>query len=773
MHQEPIFQELIDATLRGVLVVGLVLLFYYRYGVQIESLRPFRRSFLEGALFGGLAWIAMVSQFPISLGHAIDLRVIPLVLAAPVAGIPAGLWALAFSLLGEALLLGIGDVPNLVSMLAATIVGSAVALNLGRPWRGGAARRALSMHHVLVLAFGGSAAALVSEIDIFRPRHFHLEPWLPIALYLLLIPGAIGLVGALIVEITARRRSLQDQEIEAERIMTIGSYAPGIVYRRILRSDGTEAFLFVSEQVKTILGLDANGIVADPNVYFSQMHPADRGDVEAKLARAAAGDPEMDPLVLEYRMIRPDGRTVWLQSRSRINKAASQMLGAPVADGIAVDITSHKEAEAVALEHQRRLLWFAEHDELTGLLNRNGLERRCKERNRRAAGRSALFVELDLRRSHVFNELFGPSCGDQRLIETSLRLEKSAGNEALVARVGGDEFAIFTEDRDAISEPRRFAERIARDLAEPMALPCGEQAPPAADMGFAVFEEQNAAFDNMLQATGMALEQARKCEQAAIIAYTPEIKAVRTEQHKLDSRLAQALVKKELSLFAQPIVVAADLRVEGHEILVRWPQADGSFISPSVFVARAQQIGLWRKLDSFILKHACCQAARSSDDLWISVNMTPGWLIEGTLVGQVQRVLAETGLAPRRLCIEVTEWSILNNFASAAQQLEALIKMGVAVALDDFGTGYSSLSYLNSLPITKLKIDKSFIDGITTSQRAQAIVEGIIKLASDLSISTIAEGVETQEQLDWLRTHGCDSIQGYLVARPAPLQVPS
>ncbi len=770
IYQESFLQELVDGILRG-LFAALVLIVAVRLAKpRLERLDPKYVEFGCGLLFGLLSVAVMALPLPISPTETTDLRVIPVVLAAPVAGLWAGAVALVIALVGQLTFAGTPHAPGLASMVAAGAAGFAIAWWMG--WRLAVSEQdthPMRPRHLLALAAGAALAALPAELlGVGKPSGDAADGTLTWIFHGLLVPGATFVTGALVMD--AKRQRTVDRRLLAEevRTATLAANIPGVLYQRSTDAEGKTVFRYMSRRALHLFGLEPEAILADADVFFSHVHPDDRDALKQVLLKAQTHAEE--PIVFECRFIRPDGRMIWVQSRSQVNLEASQQLGRAVAEGVAIDITDRKLAEAEAEEARRLALHAAEHDPLTGLPNRQGLRHLVADDDL-TSGHSGLLMVMDLRSSKLVNDLFGSSGGDERLLETARRLRDATPAEGIVARTGDDEFTIYLDDTALAVPPDVLVADLIAAVAQPFRL-SGQLVPMRADAGYVVRDSDLTDWESVVRAASAALEEARSGKEAAVVCFNLKLKVQRGERRAFDLRLAQAIDNHELAVFWQPICAASNGALLGREALVRWVQPDGSLIMPNSFIPRAEATGLWPALDAYMLRRACAEAAQWKNDVWISVNMSPGWLMVGNLVDEVRAALEQTGLPAERLCIEVTERALVEDHALAAKQIGRLRAMGVSVAIDDFGTGYSSLSYLNRLPISKLKIDKSFVDEIETSTRARDVVETIIDLCAKLSILSVAEGVETDNQWAWLKTHGCTAIQGYIVGKPAPVKAP-
>ena len=431
-------------------------------------------------------------------------------------------------------------------------------------------------------------------------------------------------------------------------------------------------------------------------------------------------------------------------------------------------------------DQQRRaesaLTYQATHDDLTGLPNRVLLEDRVAQalaRSRRAGTRVAVMF-LDVDRFKVINDSLGHAVGDQLLRTVAGRLKDLLRPEDTVARFGGDEFVIVTENWTADDAPTHLAGRIAEGLGRPARIG-GADVVASVSIGVAV---AGADYDAgaLLRDADAAMYQAKEQGRDRCVLFDSAMREAANQRLETERALRRALNGGELRVHYQPLVEVASGRLMGVEALVRWQKDENTLILPDDFISVAEETGLVIELGATVLREACRQVAEwrgevpGLDHLSLAVNLSARELLNPGIVEQVREALAAAELEPNVLCLEITESVLLDDTESCARSLEALNALGVRVAVDDFGTGYSSLTYLKRLAVDVLKIDQSFVAGlgVGTSTRDRAIVAGVVDLANAFGLTTVAEGVETAEQLAQLSALGCGVAQGYLFCRPLP-----
>ncbi len=420
---------------------------------------------------------------------------------------------------------------------------------------------------------------------------------------------------------------------------------------------------------------------------------------------------------------------------------------------------------------QEQIKYQAFHDALTGLPNRvlfNDRLRMALARAKRDQKNLAV-VFLDLDHFKSINDSLGHAVGDVLLQEVALRLKSNLRQEDTVSRLGGDEFIMILPDVEGPEQAVTGAQRILEDLERPFSLK-GHELYVTASLGITLFPADGENLETLVKNADMAMYRAKEQGRNTYQLYTPSMNKRVLLRQALLADLRKALDRDELTVYYQPKVDLATGRVAGMEALVRWLRPGGQVVAPGKFIPLAEDSGLILPLGQQVLDKACRQTARwvsqGHQDLCLAVNLSARQFAQPQLLENVELTLAQSGLKPRNLELEITESTVMGNVQAASQVLNLLHAMGVSLALDDFGTGYSSMYYLKHFRIDVLKIDRSFVRDIPGNPEANAIAEAVVSLAHSLRLKVVAEGVETSAQLVFLRGIGCDYLQGYLFSRP-------
>jgi diguanylate cyclase (GGDEF)-like protein len=419
-----------------------------------------------------------------------------------------------------------------------------------------------------------------------------------------------------------------------------------------------------------------------------------------------------------------------------------------------------------------RIQHQALHDDLTGLPNRLHFRdriARAVEAAQRAGGHVAVLV-LDVDRFKDVNETLGHQSGDELLKALAARLRACVGDRGLLARLGGDELGVVAPALTA-DEALAYAQELRASMEEPFAV--GEvPLIVEASVGVAVYPENGQDVEALLRTADAAMHVA-KDRRVGVVVYDGLLDESTETALALVSELRPALARNELVLHYQPQIALGSGAVVGAEALVRWQHPERGLLQPGAFVPFVERTGASRALSSYVLEHAAQQARdwrRRGLDVSVAVNLTMFDLLDASVPEQVADLLARTGLEPHRLELEITESVIMGEPARVREVLVRLKAIGVGLAIDDFGTGYSSLGYLKTLPVDTLKIDRSFVLAMDTSDRDRAIVRSTIELAHNLGLAVVAEGVESAETLQELARYGCDLAQGFHIGRPCPAE---
>lgn len=421
----------------------------------------------------------------------------------------------------------------------------------------------------------------------------------------------------------------------------------------------------------------------------------------------------------------------------------------------------------------RAMNFFAHHDPMTQLPNRARLEEHLclaltrAQRNSMPVG----VMALDLDGFRSINDLLGHAAGDRLMSAAATRLRAVVHEAELVARVGGDEFAIVMEDVSEVQNAVTLAQKIIEEMARPFPL-SGYNAELSPSIGISYYPQDGSDEKTLLQAANAAASRAKEQGGHTYQFFSPELNKHALEMLTITSKLRLALEREEFVLHYQPRIDLLSGKVTGVEALIRWNEPEKGLISPATFVPLAEKRGMINAIGEWVLKAACRQVREwqnaGGPPLLVAVNLSLGQLRQADLPTKIGEILRAANLGAKCLELEITESIAMGDAEKTVIALTALSDMDIALAIDDFGTGYSSLSYLKRFPITYLKIDQSFVRGIPSNPSDAAIVRTIIAMAKNLGMRLIAEGVETREQLAFLRNEGCEEAQGYLFSKPLP-----
>ncbi len=560
----------------------------------------------------------------------------------------------------------------------------------------------------------------------------------------------------LLEDVTERRRlekTLQREQALSDA--TIQS-APGAFY--VL--DTENRFIRWNRYVNRITNLSDDALLQTS--ALSIIHPEDRPRIAAKIQEVfSVGHAETEARIITV----DDGVRDFSFNGQRF-----EVDGVIYLAGYGVDITDLKRAW-VQLEH------LATHDHLTGLPNRNLFFDRLQHSLDKAARRdehfAVLFVDLD--NFKLINDGFGHQMGDLLLVQVADHLQACTRKQDTVSRLGGDEFAVIVEDIRESSEEivAATAERIIEAIAAPFDLG-GREALLSASVGIAFYPKDGADMATLLRSADTAMYKAKEIGKNNYQFFTAEMNTHAAERHALESDLRDALARGEFYLVYQPQVDIRSARIIGVEALLRWQHPRRGLLLPDEFIPLAEATGLIVPIGDWVLRSVCAQLREWSDKglrtIRVAVNLSPRQFRQEDLANTIQTILLENGVSASSLEFELTETCVMDDAASATEILKRLKEMGVRLSIDDFGMGYSSLLYLKRFPIDNLKIDSHFIKDLATDSEDRAIVTAIITMGHSMHLAVIAEGVETQQQLEFLRIEGCDFVQGYYINRPLSAQ---
>ncbi len=427
------------------------------------------------------------------------------------------------------------------------------------------------------------------------------------------------------------------------------------------------------------------------------------------------------------------------------------------------------------LDHaQASLKKAAHHDALTNLLNRRGFNalfaEKLEEHSEQRRDMAVMFLDID--HFKRINDSLGHDAGDELLQVIAQRIRSAVREGDAIARFGGDEFCILAslEQQD---DARLLAQRVMQTMKEPIAL-AGRSMVMTTSIGISLFPQDGDACDELLKHADMALYQSKGSGRNHFTFFSERLRSKASFELELEEDLRKALARDEgLQLFYQPIVDLRSGRTTKLEALVRWQHPQHGMLSPDRFIGIAEANGFITELDGWVLRRACHDVARlqarGHPPLIVTVNCSALNLAHEQLPDEVDQALRQSGLQPQMLELEVTENALMSNINRAISLLQEIRQLGVSLAIDDFGTGYSSLAYLKRLPINTVKIDRSFIQDLAATEEDRQIIQAILAMAHALRLQVVAEGVETQEQVSFLRDQGCDFMQGFLFCRPLPM----
>lgn len=406
-------------------------------------------------------------------------------------------------------------------------------------------------------------------------------------------------------------------------------------------------------------------------------------------------------------------------------------------------------------------------DLLTHLPNRFAFNETLEAALKRLAlsGEEFAVLLLDLDRFKEVNDKFGHPAGDEFLVQVASRLQRCTRAAEHVARIGGDEFALVMANLARPEDALEIAERFVAAFAEPFPIE-RRQIIGAISVGIVLAPRDGNTPLDIMKNADTALYRAKKAGPGTVRFFEEADDRISRDRKALQSDLEGAIARDELFLVFQPFLDLDENRITGFEALLRWQHPTRGLVPPSEFIPIAEETGLIHEIGEWVIRRACATLADWPEEIRVAVNFSAAQFHNTGILQTIVQALADAQVGPHRLEIEITESMLLSKYGSAASILNALLELGVTVALDDFGTGFSSLTYLRKLPFNRIKIDRSFIQDMLTQPDCAAIVKSVISLARDLRIGVVAEGVETADQLDYLRQISCDEVQGYLISRP-------
>jgi diguanylate cyclase (GGDEF)-like protein/PAS domain S-box-containing protein len=499
------------------------------------------------------------------------------------------------------------------------------------------------------------------------------------------------------------------------------------------------------------------------DAWWDCLHPDDRARVETEL-RGLFESRETE-WACHYRFRRGDGSYTHVLDRGLLTRSD---------DGLPLRMVGGMVDHTERQRYIDQLAWQASHDELTGLLNRGALLASLRERIGGSGPALPLgLLYLDINNFKLVNDSLGHEVGDEVLRVVARRLREQVGAEDRIGRIGGNEFLVVLDGRRGPVRGDRGIDALLCALQQPIEA-LGTLHYLSINAGLARYPEHGTQADLLFKNAGLATHESKRRGHDQLIEFSCDFEHAVLERQQLVSRLHEALEREEFELHFQPQFSSDGRRPIGLEALVRWRHPERGLVPPSEFIPVCEDSGLIVPLGRWVLREACRHhrllVEAGLGDLVMAVNVSALQFLSGELRQDIPDLLREFGVPPGVLELELTESLVMENPESVIELMRELRQHGVMLSIDDFGTGYSSMSYLHRLPVDKLKIDRSFVSGVDGNVHNAAICESVLALARSFDLKVIAEGVETEGQLDWLRAHGCGEVQGYLLARPMPFE---
>jgi diguanylate cyclase (GGDEF)-like protein/PAS domain S-box-containing protein len=549
----------------------------------------------------------------------------------------------------------------------------------------------------------------------------------------------------------SRKEALRDS---SERLAQVIDTVPAM----ISATDREGRILFINAFQATLAGIGPSEMVGhDMQSMFGECHGTRSKTLDRKVISTEAALPSFEEEIVDS----IGTKRVFLTTKTPLRDSSNAVVGVLTSS---LDITDRKRAE-------NHLFYLAHHDVLTSLPNRALLIDRLRReiaRTRRGDRPFALHL-IDLDGFKDINDGLGHQVGDQFLVEVANRLRSLVRETDTIARLGGDEFAILqthvTQNEDAAD----MATRITETIGAPW-LHAGRRVVSSASIGIAIHPTDGADAQELLRNSDLAMYRAKHDGGNVFRFYASDMNRRARAALILDSDLREAIAKGQFVLHYQPQIALKSGRVTGAEALLRWQRPGHGLVGPREFLARAEENGLIIPINEWVLREACCQAKswqrRGHPPIRVSVNLSSIQFFKRSVPLLVTKVLADTGLDPWLLDLELTESIVMHDAEAVAKDLQQLRDLGVGISIDDFGTRYSSFTYIKHFSVDRLKIDQCFIRDLTTNPSDAAIVRAIVSLGHSLDLEVVAEGVESAEQLALLRAEGCDEVQGYYFAQP-------
>jgi len=567
-----------------------------------------------------------------------------------------------------------------------------------------------------------------------------------------------------IVEDVQRRRRRSTEAIMGDRFRSIVEHSPAVTYIDAL--DDAATTLYMSPQVEELLGFAAEEWVRDADLWLRIVHPEDRPRAIAENQRH---NETGESFSLDYRVYRKDGQLVWIHDEARMIRDER---GVPIFSlGVMIDITEMKRSE-------EKVAFLAYHDELTGLPSRAMFEELLELSISRAKHHEAsvAVICVDIDDFRLVNDSLGRPAGDEVLRVVAERLREATRETDLVARRSADTFLLLLSDLEregddveaAVARAESAAQRILDSLAAPFRAGGTELYVPAS-IGISLFPQDGEDTGSLLRNAEAAMLESKKGGHAYLVSNRGALDS--SAKLRFVTRLRKAVESQRWTLQYQPVLELATGRMRGVEALIRWIEPDGTLVPPGDFIPVAEELGLIEPIGDWVVRELVFQAHawRELDiDLSVSFNLSPRQFWQPELANGILARIREGGVDPSRVIVEITETSAMADPDRAQAILEDLHAGGLRIAIDDFGTGYSSLARIRDMPVDVLKIDRSFVHRVDVDRQNGSIVSAFIELAGGLGVTTLAEGIETEGELAFVRDRGCVLGQGFYFSKPVP-----
>ena len=569
------------------------------------------------------------------------------------------------------------------------------------------------------------------------------------------IGDLVDLFNGLLGTIEEENSSLKASE---ERFRKLTALSPVGIFQ----VDPKQQLQYVNQRWRDIHSSDEE----TPNLqeWFDQIHPADLVPAQQAWNRLVV---EQESIALELRLVRRDGSHTWIHLLAgALHDRNGELLGYL---GAISDISELKAAQ-IQMEN------LAFYDPLTGLANRrlfkNRLEKAVKSVLRSGSSMALMFLDMD--QFKRINDTLGHDAGDILLKEVAVRLNATVRENDTVSRIGGDEFTILLTDVHQTADVLIVAEKLLRSLAKPIRIK-GQDIVTTVSIGITMTPEDSTDVNTLMKNADLAMYRAKELGRNNFQFYSEDMNHSILEHLAMEKELKEAIQREQFTLMFQPKVSLFDYGITGVETLIRWEHPDKGMITPDRFIPVAEETGQILEIGDWVLEQSCRQISsliRNNvlpTSAKVAVNLSAKQFADPDLAQRIRNVIEISQLPPECLELEITESTLMDDVESAIGIMQEIKKTGVSIAIDDFGTGYSSLAYIKRFPIDVLKVDRSFVMDIPEDQNDMAITAAVIAMAHKLSLEVVAEGVETQEQLHFLRRNNCDEGQGYLFSRPLSL----